>query len=153
MRSVCTSVLLSVRTVFSAFPARAEFAPITCGLDGTGTVVFDPVTNIDHYVWSGEIDRCTVPVAGVFTGQGYVATVGGHGTGTLSIVWEDGQHSQVEFVVTGIPEFLAMTGKVTAGRYDGRPITMEMRCKLHNTDECFQFGTSTWDFLGTITFL
>jgi hypothetical protein len=157
-RLVCALVMLIALPALSSPPARAGHVLITCALDGDGAYGFDAQTNIDSYQWRGEIDRCTSalgavsPEQGTFTGSGFVATVGASGTGTMTITWANNERSVLEFTMTGIPELLGMTGRVTSGLYVGETMTMELDCKLKDTGACFAPGASTWSFLGTVEF-
>lgn len=141
----------------SAQTALAQSTDLICDLVGHGSYYYDPEAMVDYYTLEGTLAACrtgTDPVsvdAGRFTLEGEVATVGQTGPGALRIWWDGGQPSVGWFTLAGIPEMLAASGYFTKGSYAGADFELTTLCTLQSTTSCFQTGSSSFAYTGTLT--
>lgn len=140
-----------------AVPAQASGLLLHCALEGHGAYVYHLDTNIDDFEWSGVVHSCASPAGavtperGLFRGHGHIdGNAAFTGAGELTLLWINGQTSTLSFTMAGLPELLVMSGTVSSGLYEGQALTMEFHCKLKDTQRCFELGSSTWEFLGTL---
>ncbi len=144
-------LMLSVNT------AHAQSIEVICDVVGQGSYYYDPDTMIDYYTLEGTLAACRGGLeevtldAGRFMLEGEVATVGLTGPGALRVWWRGGQRSDGVFIMAGLPESLAMTGYFTKGSYAGADFDMTTVCTLQSTTACFQTGSSSFAYAGTLT--